>query len=114
GSMYYADVVSVLTNKTNLDNAIVDAEAKLQTLTKPSHFAKYKMYSKHLAEYISKGETKRTHLLRNAEAISRLLGDENLAEQSRELVQAIDSLISLYALEANGEENLTALSDIIK
>ena len=70
--------------------------------------------ARQLAEYMNTGNHGH-ELLRNAHAISRMLSDSNRKRsvQSQALVDAIDKLVSLYAIDGLSQEVKTEMSEIL-
>ena len=80
------------------------------------HAAKYRGKSKALAEYMMTSRIVSVNLLRNANAIAHLFGEENLSEDqvSEELKTSIDRLTSLYAYELVDTKSKASLKELME
>lgn len=108
-SMGKTDLAALGSNAVELatDNTKRAAEiTKLEKGLTPLHIKK----AKQLANYMVNGVAGQ-NLLRNAEAVSRLLG-ENQAVKTIPDVSQVDQLISLYAVEALTQEDRDTLSTL--
>ncbi|WJN64599.1 virion encapsidated RNAP [Erwinia phage Pastis] len=90
------DVHSYLTDEKALENAVKAAESAVM---KHAFGADYVVRSKELAHYMMTGENISDHLLRNAVAISELVGTGKTVQGAENAVENIDHLVSLYAMQ---------------
>ena len=91
-----ADIHSYLKDAKALQGAVTAAESIVAGYP---HGADYVVRSKELAHFMMTGENISDHLLRNAEAISLLQGSGKTVTDPEAKAQAIDNLVSLYALQ---------------
>ena len=98
GSLGNAGIQDILTNQQKLVNEITNAEKAIQS-TFPSNWLVLQAKSKQLAEFMNTGKTG-NNLLRNAYAVASMLGENGYknAAPNPDLVNAIDRLVSLYAV----------------
>jgi len=96
-------VLTLLRDASHVTREIGKHEAQIAKLD-PKRAALIQQKAQELAEYMSSGKASK-NLLRNADAIARLLNEvpkleaDQRKKPDRQLVQAIDRLTSLYALE---------------
>lgn len=91
-----ADIHSYLKDAKALQGAVTAAESIVAGYP---HGADYVVRSKELAHFMMTGENISDHLLRNAEAISLLQGSGKTVTDPEAKAQAIDNLVSLYAMQ---------------
>jgi hypothetical protein len=105
--------VDLVADTSKIDAEVQKLERQIQA-DNASRFPKIKEKSLQLAKFMMTGEHG-PQLLRNAEAIARLLGERGLALRtapSQELVESIDKLVTLYALQGlddNSRADVTTL-----
>ena len=109
-----ADINEMLQKTTVLDQQIAMIEAKLMA-NQPADGQKLVAKSKQLARYMLTRDPG-SNLLRNAEAVSALLGEQvskgyNAAANQ---VEQIDVLVTLYALKDLDQETRETVSNLVK
>lgn len=102
------NVLSMVANPTELSNAVAALEAELAN----PNFRHHQRKAKQLAKFMVHGEVG-ANLLRNAEAISRLLG-ENITGQPVADVAKIDRLVSLYAMQELSQGDRDTLASLVQ
>lgn len=106
-----ADIRKMLTSASDLQKRVSTLETYIQNAD-PTHFALYQEKMTQLATYMNTGVQGRS-LLRNAEAISRLLNEntqENFFLKDKDFVAAVDQLVTLYALQDLTQEDKDVLA----
>ena len=112
------DAKKFLLNPTELKNGVKDLE--LRILSKYPKLGKVYLYKcKQLANYYTGSQEAGVNLLRNANAIARLLGQQdaplyNLEINDKQLVKDIDQLISLYSISFLTPGDISYISDLYK
>lgn len=104
------DVKNWLADTTKLDAEVSTVESQVSGL---QHGSDYVVRAKELAHYMMTGDNISDHLLRNATAISQLVGSGKTIANSDAAVAPIDKLVSLYALQMVEEGNRTAVSSLL-
>lgn len=106
--------IELVNNPTRLNSEILTLERSIQTAD-PRRFVSLQAKSKQLAHYMMTGEHG-SKLLRNAEAIARLLGEPNtsgvVSAPAAQLVDDIDHLVTLYAIQNIDEGTRNTLTDL--
>lgn len=87
----------MLTDNRYLVNEITQREEQLKTSSKA--WATYQRKAKELARFMVKGEVGNNNLLRNATAIAALMGEPGKGTDDAAVIEQIDILTTLYALE---------------
>ena len=98
-----ASALELISNPRRVTSEIARLEDEIRTAD-PTRFDTVKAKAEQLAHYLNTGEHGR-YILRNAEAIARLLGQpfQNLQRApAADYVAAIDQLVTLYALQGCG------------
>jgi hypothetical protein len=96
------EILKVLEHPADLKAKIQELEKAIQAADKPN-WSRYQTKMQQLADYMMNGKTS-SNLLRNAVAISRLLGETNVNRKSAKVADMktfqknIDMLTTLYAL----------------
>ena len=106
-----ADIRNMLTSASDLQKRVSTLETYIQNAD-PTHYALYQEKMTQLATYMNTGVQGRS-LLRNAEAISRLLNEntqENFFRKDKDFVAAVDQLVTLYALQDLSQEDKDVLA----
>lgn len=113
-SMSMDEIRTLFSDQKAVDAKINDLEQAIDKAD-PSHWHNIQLKAKQLAKYMVTGETG-SNLLRNAEAVTRLLGVPGVfkrrAAPTASTINAVDQLISLYALEAMSKDQRDALSNL--
>lgn len=114
-SMGIDQVLDVLANQAARDVAIKTLVDKIRELS-PENAGFIERKSKELAGWMINKKTDTNNLLRNATAIAHLLNEptNTLAVTSPEMIEAIDHLVSLLALNELSDETQTSLADLAK
>ncbi len=107
-TMKAEDVLTLVSNSTELGKAISTLEGELAN----PNFNLHQTKAKQLAKYMVHGIVGK-NLLRNAEAVSRLLG-ERVNGQPVADVAKMDRLISLYAMQELNQEDKNTLSSLVQ
>ena len=113
--MQHADVANLIADQTARDNLINALETQIQTAD-PRHWPVLSRKMKQLATFMNTG-VPGVNLLRNAEAISRLLGEKksnNYALPNAATKAAIDKLISVYALDSMSSADRDVVSSLVQ
>ena len=108
-TMSLAEIRDLLTDQKIVDREVNKLEADLQKQA-GRNWPLINRKSKQLAQYMING-TVGNNLLRNATAISRLLGERKAARSTVDVAQ-LDKLITLYALEAMNKTDREMLSSL--
>ena len=108
-TMSLAEIRDLLTDQKIVDREVNKLEADLQKQA-GRNWPLISRKSKQLAQYMING-TVGNNLLRNATAISRLLGERQAARSTVDVAQ-LDKLITLYALEAMSKTDREMLSSL--
>lgn len=108
-TMSLAEVRDLLTDQKIVDREVNKLEADLQKQA-GRNWPLISRKSKQLAQYMING-TVGNNLLRNATAISRMLGERQAARSTVDVAQ-LDKLITLYALEAMSKSDREMLSSL--
>ena len=108
-TMTLAEIRDLLTDQKIVDREVNKLEADLQKQA-GRNWPLISRKSKQLAQYMING-TVGNNLLRNATAISRMLGERQSARSTVDVAQ-LDKLITLYALEAMSKTDREMLSSL--
>lgn len=108
-TMSLAEIRDLLTDQKIVDREVNKLEADLQKQA-GRNWPLISRKSKQLAQYMING-TVGNNLLRNATAISRMLGERQAARSTVDVAQ-LDKLITLYALEAMNKTDREMLSSL--
>lgn len=108
-TMSLAEIRDLLTDQKIVDRVVNKLEADLQKQA-GRNWPLISRKSKQLAQYMING-TVGNNLLRNATAISRMLGERQSARSTVDVAQ-LDKLITLYALEAMSKTDREVLSSL--
>lgn len=108
-TMSLAEIRDLLTDQKIVDREVNKLEADLQKQA-GRNWPLISRKSKQLAQYMING-TVGNNLLRNATAISRLLGERQAVRSTVDVAQ-LDKLITLYALEAMSKTDRELLSSL--
>lgn len=108
-TMSLAEIRDLLTDQKIVDREVNKLEADLQKQA-GRNWPLINRKSKQLAQYMING-TVGNNLLRNATAISRMLGERQAARSTVDVAQ-LDKLITLYALEAMNKSDREILSSL--
>ncbi|WP_241362622.1 hypothetical protein [Escherichia coli] len=108
-TMSLAEIRDLLTDQKIVDREVNKLEADLQKQA-GRNWPLISRKSKQLAQYMING-TVGNNLLRNATAISRMLGERQAARSTVDVAQ-LDKLITLYALEAMSKTDREMLSSL--
>ncbi len=108
-TMSLAEIRDLLTDQKIVDREVNKLEADLQKQA-GRNWPLISRKSKQLAQYMING-TVGNNLLRNATAISRMLGERQSARSIVDVAQ-LDKLITLYALEAMSKTDREMLSSL--
>ncbi|QXV71896.1 DNA polymerase [Escherichia phage U1G] len=108
-TMSLAEIRDLLTDQKIVDREVNKLEADLQKQA-GRNWPLISRKSKQLAQYMING-TVGNNLLRNATAISRMLGERQSARSTVDVAQ-LDKLITLYALEAMSKTDREMLSSL--
>lgn len=108
-TMPLAEIRDLLTDQKIVDREVNKLEADLQKQA-GRNWPLINRKSKQLAQYMING-TVGKNLLRNATAISRMLGERPSARSTVDVAQ-LDKLITLYALEAMSKSDRELLSSL--
>lgn len=108
-TMSLAEIRDLLTDQKIVDREVNKLEADLQKQA-GRNWPLINRKSKQLAQYMING-TVGNNLLRNATAISRLLGERKTTRSIVDIAQ-LDKLITLYALEAMNKTDREMLSSL--
>lgn len=108
-TMSLAEIRDLLTDQKIVDREVNKLEADLQKQA-GRNWPLISRKSKQLAQYMING-TVGNNLLRNATAISRMLGERQSARSTVDVAQ-LDKLITLYALEAMSKTDREVLSSL--
>lgn len=108
-TMSLAEIRDLLSDQKIVDREVNKLEADLQKQA-GRNWPLISRKSKQLAQYMING-TVGNNLLRNATAISRMLGERQAARSTVDVAQ-LDKLITLYALEAMNKSDREMLSSL--
>ena len=108
-TMSLAEIRDLLSDQKIVDREVNKLEADLQKQA-GRNWPLINRKSKQLAQYMING-TVGNNLLRNATAISRMLGERQAARSTVDVAQ-LDKLITLYALEAMNKSDRKMLSSL--
>ena len=108
-TMSLAEIRDLLSDQKIVDREVNKLEAALQKQA-GRNWPLISRKSKQLAQYMING-TVGNNLLRNATAISRMLGERQAARSTVDVAQ-LDKLITLYALEAMNKSDREMLSSL--
>lgn len=108
-TMSLGEIRDLLSSQKELDKLVNKLEADLQNQA-GRNWPLINRKSKQLAQYMING-TVGNNLLRNAEAISRLLGERTNVKSTVD-VDTLDKLITLYAIEAMNQSDREALASL--
>ena len=112
-SMSIDEVLDVLANKPARDVAIKSLVDRINELS-PNNGKLIEQKAKDLAEFMIHKKTQSTNLLRNATAIAHLLNEPTAqaVNTTPEMIEAIDHLVSLLAVNQLSSETQTSLADL--
>lgn len=108
-TMSLGEIRDLLSSQKNVDKEVNKIEAALSAQA-GRNWNLIQRKSKQLAQYMING-TVGNNLLRNADAISRMLGERSTVKSTVDVAQ-LDKLITLYALEAMSKADREALSNL--
>lgn len=108
-TMSLGEIRDLLSSQKEMDKLVNKLEADLQNQA-GRNWPLINRKSKQLAQYMING-TVGNNLLRNAEAISRLLGERTNVNSTVD-VDTLDKLITLYAIEAMNQSDHEALASL--
>jgi len=108
-TMSNAEIRDLLSSQKNVDREVNNLESALSGQA-GRNWPLIQRKSKQLAQYMING-TVGNNLLRNAEAISKLLGERTNVKATVDVAQ-LDKLITLYSLEAMSKSDRDILSDL--
>lgn len=108
-TMSLGEIRDLLSSQKEMDKLVNKLEADLQNQA-GRNWPLISRKSKQLAQYMING-TVGNNLLRNAEAISRLLGERTNVKSTVD-VDTLDKLITLYAIEAMSQSDREALASL--
>lgn len=108
-TMSLGEIRDLLSSQKEMDKLVNKLEADLQNQA-GRNWPLINRKSKQLAQYMING-TVGNNLLRNAEAISRLLGERTSVKSTVD-VDTLDKLITLYAIEAMSQSDREALASL--
>jgi len=111
----HEDVLKMLSNPKARSSVIQGLETQLEK-EDPRYWALVKAKAEQLATHMTSGAIGR-NLLRNADAIARLLGENHSMSRpapTEAYVKALDQLISLYALNKLAPETQAHLSSLVQ
>lgn len=115
GKFNATQIRSMLSNSTELQNQVSALETYIQNVD-PTHFTKYQEKMSQLSNYMLTG-VPGPNLLRNAEAIARLLNEQtqdNFFPKDEAFVQAVDQLVTMYALQDLSQADKDAVSALVR
>ena len=115
GSMQHADIAALISDQAARDAEINKLEAQIQA-SNPRHWPILLTKMKQLAVFMNTG-VPGVNLLRNAEAIGRLLGEQkanNYSLPNAATKAAIDKLVTLYALDTLPEATRATVSSLVQ
>lgn len=113
--MGHDEIQGILADGKKLDAAVNDLEDRIQK-TDPANWNLYQSKMQQLAEHMMTGNVGK-NLLRNADAISRLMGEKKAKMGGRidpDLVEMIDHLTSLYAVERLSPTERAGLASLVQ
>lgn len=108
-TMSLAEIRDLLSSQKEMDKQVNKLEADLQKQA-GRNWPLINRKAKQLAQYMITG-TVGNNLLRNAEAVSRMLGERTAAKSTVDVAQ-LDKLITLYSLEAMNKADRESLSNL--
>lgn len=108
-TMSLGEIRDLLSSQKNVDREVNNLEAALSGQA-GRNWNLIQRKSKQLAQYMVIG-TVGNNLLRNAEAISKMLGERTSAKSTVDVAQ-LDKLITLYALEAVNKADRKVLAEL--
>lgn len=108
-TMSLGEIRDLLYSQKNVDKEVNKIEAALSTQA-GRNWNLIQRKSKQLAQYMING-TVGNNLLRNADAISRMLGERSTVKSTVDVAQ-LDKLITMYALEAMNKADRETLSNL--
>lgn len=108
-TMSLGEIRDLMSSQKEMDKLVNKLEADLQKQA-GRNWPLINRKSKQLAQYMING-TVGNNLLRNAEAISRLLGERTNVKSTLD-VDTLDKLITLYAIEAMNQSDREALASL--
>lgn len=114
-SMTHAEIANVLSDQTARDTEIDALEAQIKA-KHTHHWSTMSRKMKQLANFMNTG-VPGVNLLRNVEAISRLLGEakaNNYALPDAATKKLMDKLVTLYALETMNEADRNTVSSLVQ
>lgn len=109
------DIRSMLSDASNLQSRVSTLETYIQNAD-PTHFALYQEKMVQLAKHMNTGVPGR-NLLRNAEAIARLLNEsvqDNFFTKDADFVAAVDQLVTMYALQDLSQADKDVLAAMVR
>ncbi|QDH83996.1 virion RNA polymerase [Achromobacter phage vB_AxyP_19-32_Axy11] len=107
------EIRDLLSKDKSFDRAVNNLEGKVQAAD-PAHWKLIQSKAKQLANYMITGVAG-SNLLRNADAVANLLGERKRngrAAPTASMVQDLDALISMYALEAIPSDKRAVLKEL--
>lgn len=115
GSYGLNGALEFLTDSRRVTAEIQNLELSIQSMD-ARRFARIRTKSHQLANYMTTGQ-QGLKLLRNAEAIARLLGEQNYIQMilpNPQLVQEIDKLVSLYAIQMLDQQSRDTMLELFR
>lgn len=115
GHFNNTDIRKMLSDASNLQSRVSTLETYIQNAD-PTHFALYQEKMAQLATYMNTGVPGR-NLLRNAEAIARLLNEntqDNFFTKDADFVAAVDQLVTMYALQDLSQADKDVLAAMVR
>jgi hypothetical protein len=116
GRLGISGAIELVTSSTRLNSEIQTLERAIQAAD-PQRFAQLKAKSQQLAHFMMTGDHG-TKLLRNADAIARLLGEQGASRianaPAAQLVDDIDQLVTLYAIQEVDQHSLQTIADLTR
>lgn len=101
----------LVTDKAYLAEEILRREEEL-TVTSKSTAPAFMRKAKELAKFMVKGEIDNNNLLRNANAIAALYGENGKGTDDAGVIELIDVMTTLYALEMVDQSQLDVVSNL--
>ena len=113
--MTVAQIVALLNNDTKLEAKILDMEEDLSSI-QPDNWPTIQKKAKQLAQFMLSGDWSvfEGNALKNAYAIAMMMGEQSkgVINANDATVQAIDQLVSLYAVQALDADTKSTLSSL--
>lgn len=114
-SMSHADIQNLFIDQTALDTQINKLEQQIQT-NDPRHWNLIQTKARQLATFMDTG-VPGPNLLRNANAIAALFGEKvnkGYRLPPKNIVQAIDKLVTLYGVESLSQTDRTSMASLVQ